>query len=96
MVTRPTETPFDKNRELNDCENEIFPILNSARARTSLILAGKRGSRRRSTTSFRENVVLAKTSYHMLEIVSISDREKTFVVKKVGTMKLSGVSIFRK
>ena len=39
--------------------NEIFPILSSVRARTNVILAGKCGSGRRSTTSFSENVVAA-------------------------------------
>ena len=90
----------------DDYENEIFPILSSAHARTNVILAGKFGSRRQSTTSFSEKVVVAKTSYQMLEILSFSGRERalrlsmeisklTFVVKK-STMKLCGVSIFRK
>ena len=72
---------------------------------TNVILAGKCGTHRHSITSFRENVVVAKTSYQMLEILSFSDRERalppsteiselTFVVKK-STMKLYGVSIFR-
>ena len=69
------------------------------------MLAGKCHNHRHSTTSFSENVVVAKTSYQMLGILSFSDRERasppsteiivlTFVVKK-STMKLSGVSIFR-
>ena len=45
----------------NDYEYEIFSILSSARARTRVILAEKRDSRLHSTTSFRENVVLADT-----------------------------------
>ena len=68
-------------------------------------LAGKCGSHRHSTTSFSENVIVTKTSYQMLGILSFSDRERasspstdisvlTFVVKKT-TVKLSGVSIFR-
>ena len=40
------------------------------------MLAGKFGSRRHSTTSFSENVVVAKTSYQMLGISSFSDRER--------------------
>ena len=44
-----------------DYEYEIFSVLGSARSLTSVILAGKRGSRRHSTTSFSANVVLAKT-----------------------------------
>ena len=62
----------------DDYENEIFLILSSARARarTNVILAGKFGSRRHSTTNFSEKVVVAKTSYQMLEILSFSDRER--------------------
>ena len=42
-------------------------MLSSARTLTSVILAGKRDSRRHSTTNFAENVVVTKTSYQMLE-----------------------------
>ena len=53
--------------------------------------------------SFSENVVVAKTSHQMLEILSFSDRKRaqppsteisvlTLVVKK-STMQLSGISI---
>ena len=58
----------------DDNKNAIFPILSSARARTKVILAGKCGSRRHSTTSFSENVVVAETSYKMLEL--FIDRER--------------------
>ena len=44
-----------------DYEYEIFSVLSSGRAWTRVILAGKRDSRLHSTTSFRENVVLADT-----------------------------------
>ena len=82
---------------------ELFPILSSACARTIVILAGKCGSRRQSTTSFSEHVVVAKTSYQMLQIFSFSDLERaqppsmeisvlTLVVKN-STKKISGVSI---
>ena len=85
-------------------EYEIFSILRSARARTSVIWAGKFGSRRHSTTSFSADVVVTKTSYQMLEVLSFCDRETmqppslkitelTFPVK-YGKMKLSGKSIF--
>ena len=47
-----------------------------ARARTNVILARKCTSRRHSTTSFSENVVVAKTSYQVLGILSFSDRER--------------------
>ena len=67
-------------------------------------MAGKRGSCRHSTTSFSENVVVAETSYQMLEVLafaigrglnppSITITLLTFLVKK-GTMKTSGVNIF--
>ena len=75
-----------------------------ARARTSVIWAGKFGHRRHSTTSFSANVVVAKTSQQMLEVLSFFDRESmqppslkitelTFLVK-YGKMELSGKSIF--
>ena len=65
---------------------------------------GKRGSRRHSNTSFSESVVVAGTSYQMLEVLAFCNRERaqphsititvlTFRVKK-STMKNSGVSIF--
>ena len=68
-------------------------------------MGGKCGSRRHSTPSFSENVVVAKTSYQILGVSSFSDREGalppsreisvlTFVIKK-STTKLSGESIFR-
>ena len=46
---------------------EIFSVLSSTRAWTSVILAGKRDScHGHSTTSFCKNVVLADTSYKVL------------------------------
>ena len=59
-----------------DNEYEIFSVLSSARAWTSVILAGKRGSRRHSTRSFSENVEVAETSYQMLEVLSFCDRKR--------------------
>ena len=58
-----------------------------------------------STTSFSENVVMAKISYQMLGILSLSDRKRalppsteisvlTLVVKK-STKKVSGVYILK-
>ena len=49
----------------DDDEYVIFSALRIAHAWTSVIFAGKRDSRRHSTTSFTENVVVAGTSYHM-------------------------------
>ena len=60
----------------NDCECEIFSLVSSARAWASVILAGKRGSRRHSTTSFSENVVVTETSYQMLEVKAFCNRER--------------------
>ena len=64
-----------------------------------------RGSRRLSTTSFCENVVLAGTNHQMLEVKSFCNRERakpspikiTALIFKVqnSTMKLSGLCIFR-
>ena len=52
-------------RDEDDYEYEIFSMLSIAHAWTSVILAEKRDSRRHSTTSFSENVVMAGTSYQM-------------------------------
>ena len=40
------------------------------------ILAGKRGSRLHSTTSFSANVEVVETIYQMLEVLSLCDRER--------------------
>ena len=67
-------------------------------------MAGKRGSRRHSTASFSESVVVAGTSYQMLELLAFCNQERaqppsititvlTFRVKK-STVKNPGVSIF--
>ena len=60
----------------------------------------KCGSRRQSTTSFSENVVVAETSYEKLEMLTFSDRERalppsTEISVLTFVVKLSGVSIFR-
>ena len=53
----------------DDYEYKIFSVvLSSALAWTNVILAGKRDSRRHATTSFSENVVVAGTSYQILEV----------------------------
>ena len=70
----------------------------------SVNLAGKRGIRPNSITSFSESVVVARTSYQMLDVLAFCNRERvqppsitmkvlTFLVKK-STMMNSGVSIF--
>ena len=68
MVWKKLNIQTGASEDEDDYENEISPILSSARGQTNVILAGKCGSRRWSTTSFSENVVVAKTSYKMLEI----------------------------
>ena len=55
----------------NDYEYEIFSVVNSARAWASVILAGKRGSRRHFTTSFSENVLVS-------EVLSFYDLERVY------------------
>jgi len=52
----------------DDYEYEIFSVLSSALAWTNVILAGKRDSRRHSTTSFSENVIVAGTIYQISEV----------------------------
>ena len=61
--------------EEDDYDYQIFAILSFAHAWASVILAGKRDSLRHSTTSFSENVVVAGTSYQILEVWSFCDRE---------------------
>ena len=86
-------------------EYEIFSILSSARAWTSVILVGKRGSRRQSTTSFIASVVVAGTSYQMLEVLAFCNRERaqppsititvlTFLVQKKYNKEFQGVFFF--
>ena len=84
-------------------------ILSRVRAWINVIWAGKcdsQFSHCHSTTSFSENVVVAKTSYQMLGILSFRDRWEgfntsteisvlSFVVKKKMSTMVSGVSIFR-
>ena len=57
-------------------EYEIFSIPSRARSRASVILAGKRDSRRHSTTSFSSIVLVAGTSCKMLEVLSFCYRER--------------------
>ena len=49
----------------DDYDYEIFPVLSVTHAWASVILAGKRDSRRHSTTTFSENVLVAWKSYQM-------------------------------
>ena len=90
--------PFDQS----DYEYETLSVL-SARTRTSVILAGKRGSRRHSTTSFSENVMLADTSDKVLEVLLFCgweiayppfNQDNSVLFRRKGcTMKQCGVSI---
>ena len=70
----------------------------------SVNLAEKRGIRPNSTTSFSKSVVVAGTSYQMLDVLAFCNQERaqppsitmtvlTFLVKK-STMMNSRVSIF--
>ena len=49
-----------------DEDDNEYEILSIAHAWASVILAGKHDSRRHSTTSFSENVVMAGTSYQII------------------------------
>ena len=71
--------------------------------RPNVILAGVTGHRH-SSKSFSENVVVAKTRYQMLGILSFSDRQRalfpsrgkselTVVVKKIAIMFSGGVYV---
>ena len=59
----------------DDYEYEIFSIGSCVNAWASVILAGKRDSRRHSATSFSENAEVAGTSYQMQEVLSFCYRE---------------------
>ena len=59
----------------NDYEYEIFSILSIARTWTD-ILAGKRDSRRHSTTGFSVNAEVEEKSYLPLEVLLFCDRER--------------------
>ena len=88
----------------DDFEYEIFSVLSIAHAWTSVILEGKRGSRRHSATSFRENVGVAGTSYQMQEVLlfcyremlrtSFSINKHTNLFSEKSKIKLSRVSFF--
>ena len=54
-------------------DSETRTTMSIARARTSVIFARKRDTRRHSTTTSSVNVVVAKTSYLMLEVLSFCD-----------------------
>ena len=89
----------------DDYEHEIVSVLSSARAWASVSLAGKRDSHSRSrshsTTSFSDSVVVAGTSYQILEVSTFCNREsaKPSPIKitalifqlKNCSMKLSGL-----
>ena len=60
-----------------DYEYEIFSILSSTLSWTNAILAGKRDSRRHSTTSFSENVVVVRTNHQMLKVLAFCNRERS-------------------
>ena len=88
-----------------DYEYKIFSIPSSALARTNVILAGKRGSRRHSATSCSTSIVVGETSYQILEVQSFCNRERAkpspiklnnrtnFQVEN-SAIKLSGLNIF--
>ena len=56
-------------------KKEIYSIRSTICAWTNVILSGKRDSRRHSTMSLSENVVVAETSYQKLEVLSFCDRQ---------------------
>ena len=64
----------------DEFEYKIFSILSIAHPWTSVISAGKSDSRRHSTTSFSENVVVVGTSYQMLDVLSFCYRVSAYSV----------------
>ena len=97
---------YTKTRRTEDYEDEIFSILRSAHARTSVILAAKSDSRRHSTTGFSKNVVATEASYQMLDVLLFCVRERAFkphsikitvlnfLVKKVRQFSFPGCLFF--
>ena len=64
-------------------------MLSSTRVQSNVILGGKCDSHHHSTTSVSENVVVAKTSYQMLGILSFSDQERALPPsRKINGLKL--------
>ena len=55
-------------------------------------MAGKRGSRRHSATSFSENVVVAGKSYQILEVLSFCDWERV----KPPSLKITVLTFLEK
>ena len=68
--------PLINSKASTTTGTRFFSTLNSSRAWASVILAGKRDSRRHCTTSFRESVVVAEASHQMLEVLSFCNRER--------------------
>ena len=59
--------------QIRVCPSKL--IICSARTWASVILAGKRDSRRHCITSFSENFEVAETSHQMSEVLSFCDRK---------------------
>ena len=78
LTLRHTLTESFRFVDEDDNEYEIFSILSTciAYACDSVILAGKRDSRRHFMTGFSENVLVAWTGYQMWEVLSFCHRER--------------------
>ena len=58
-------------------------------------MAGKRDSRRQSTTSFSENVVVAGTNYHIIEVSTFRNRESAKLSPiKITALIFSGEKLY--
>ena len=101
QTSRLANLVFSRQTSFFECEHLFFdkPMVITEPAIANVLS----GTQRQFTTSFGENVVVAKTSYQMLEILLFNDRERaqppsmeisvlTLVVKK-STMKLSVISV---
>ena len=69
VVTISFQRPLHPKRR-GRLQGGDFLNTKKSRARTSVNLAGKRDSRRHSTTKISENVVVVETSYQMLKVLS--------------------------
>ena len=71
VVTISFQRPLHPKRRGRLQGGDFLNTKKCARARTSVNLAGKRDSRRHSTTKISENVVVVETSYQMLKFYQV-------------------------
>ena len=74
----------------------LVSVLSSAHAGASVSLAGKRDSRSHSTMRFSENVVVAGTGYHILEVSTFCNRQRAKPSPiKITALIFSGEKLYK-